>query len=270
MSYGTVDPAYAQRLATIPSEDDGPVWMVNLMDYRNRAVYPDGTDHGLSGREADDIYAPFAVLAEIGAQIVFVGEVTEQLLGPAPRWDRVAIVRYPTRRSFIEMQARPDFLDRHVHKEAGMASTIIMGGSPLPIFEVPGSTEWADVPHPPTPDDGPVVVIHVIRWADGGREVMTGYEMAAAQKAAPHGVQVAGWFDVEGTVVGDGRAWDQVRLNAFPSRRAFEAVLTDPDRLAAQHAYREPAMADTYALILRPVFDLTVLSDAVAQDTSVQ
>lgn len=37
LRYGRVDPEYATRLATTPPEDDGPVWMVNLMQYREIA-----------------------------------------------------------------------------------------------------------------------------------------------------------------------------------------------------------------------------------------
>jgi len=57
---------------------------------------------------------------------------------------------------------------------------------------------------------------------------------------------------VEGTILGDGRTWDQVRFNAFPSKAAFMAVALDPDRLKAQAEHREKAIADTYTLVLRP------------------
>ena len=128
--YGQVDRDYAMRMATCPPEEDGPVWMVNLMHYRGEAVYADGKS-GISGREADERYAPLDILSDLGAEVAFMGEVEQQILGDAPRWDQVAVVRYPTRRSFIEMQARPDFQERHVHKEAGMAQTIVAGCLPL-------------------------------------------------------------------------------------------------------------------------------------------
>ena len=35
--YGQRDAVYATRLATTPPEEDGPVWMVNLMKYREKA-----------------------------------------------------------------------------------------------------------------------------------------------------------------------------------------------------------------------------------------
>jgi hypothetical protein len=60
---------------------------------------------------------------------------------------------------------------------------------------------------------------------------------------------------VEGTILGDGRQWDQIRFNVFPSRAAFMAVVFDPERLEAQKAYRETAIADTYTLITRPSID---------------
>ena len=257
--YGQVNKDYGLQLATTPVEDDGPIWMVNLMSYRDVADYADGREATISGREADDIYAPFDVLADLGAEIVFVADVDQQLLGDDPVWDRIAIVKYPTRRSFIEMQSRPDFQEKHVHKDAGMASTIISGC--LPIDTPQGQTvDWSEVAHPPTAEDGAVVGMHVLKFdetsaAEVTPDEMVAYQNAAAKVALPHGVRINGWFGVEGTILGDGRSWDQVRFNEFPSKAAFMAVVTDPARLEAQKGHREVAIADTYTMILRPTIN---------------
>jgi hypothetical protein len=255
------------RLATTAPDEDGPVWMVNLMKYREIAEYADGGEGArgpaISGREADDLYTPLESLAGVGAEIVFGGEVDQQLLGDAPVWDRVGVVKYPTRRSFIEMQSRPDFQRQHVHKEAGMAETIVIGCQPFDQPTWPDSIvqpDWVDVPHPPTDEDGPVMVIHVLKFRDTADAAMTpedmeAYTRSAARTAGPHGGRVTGWFAAEGTILGDGRTWDQVRFNAFPSKAAFMAVVLDPARLEAQQAHREPAIADTYTMIVRPVID---------------
>jgi len=255
--YGTIDTDYARRLATTPPAEDGPVWMVNLMKYRALADYADGRGEGISGWEADDRYAPLESLAAVGAEVAFVGTVDTQLLGAEPIWDRVAVVKYPTRRSFIEMQSRPEFVDKHAHKDAGMEQTIVIGTLPLPTPTLPDDApDWQDVAHPPTSDDGPVVVLHVIRFHEGGADTHMGsYQDAAGAVAVPHGVRISGWFQAEGTIIGDGRTWDQVRFNAFPSKAAFMAVALDPDRLAAQREHREAAIADTYTMILRPRID---------------
>ena len=101
-SYGKVDHEYGLTLATTDPTDDGPVWMVNLMKYKEFADYGDGGDRGRSGRDADDEYTPTGPLKAVGAQIVYVAEVDATPLGDGTQWDRVAIVKYPTRRSFIE------------------------------------------------------------------------------------------------------------------------------------------------------------------------
>jgi hypothetical protein len=260
MRYGSVDPDYAARLA-VAGEDQGPVWMVNLMRYREQADYADGRPSELTGWQADDMYAPLDSLAAVGAEIVFLGEVETQLLGDPPPWHRVAVVRYPSGRAFIEMQRRDDFVAHHVHKDAGMEATIVMGARPFAPPAVPeGAPPPERVPHPSTDEDPAVVVVHVVAF---DRQValqesvdrLSSYTAHATDVAVRHGVHVAGWFRCDGTIIGDGRRWDQVRFNAFPSRGAFMAVVTDPDRLAAQHEFREPAMSDTYTMIVRPVID---------------
>ena len=112
------------------------------------------------------------------------------------------------------------------------------------------------MPHPPTAADPYVVVVHVIKFKDDDRrDEMATYTDHAAKIAVPHGVRLAAWTQVEGTIMGDGREWDQIRFNVFPSRAAFMAVVMDPERLAAQAAHRETAIADTYTLITRPSID---------------
>ncbi|HZJ25788.1 MAG TPA: hypothetical protein VFF40_02030 [Acidimicrobiia bacterium] len=258
--YGQVDHEYGLKLATTDPADERPVWMVNLMRYHEVAQYADGREAAISGQEADDRYSPIDVLTDIGAEPVFFAEVDSQLLGDSPKWDRVGIVKYPTRRSFIEMQRRPDFQEKHIHKEAGMAETIVMGCRPIPSpadgTDPATFPDWSEVPHPATEDDGPVTVLHVIRFHPGQAETnMVEYQNHAGDVAVPHGVRISGWFGVEGTIVGDGRQWDQVRCNAFPSKAAFMAVAHDPNRLEAQHEHRETAIADTYTMILRPTID---------------
>jgi hypothetical protein len=255
--YGQINRDYAMKMFTMAPEDDGPIWMVNLMKYREKADYADGRDSDISGKEADDRYAPLGPLKAIGAQPVFLADVETQFLNDSPKWDRVGIVKYPSRKAFLEMQQRPDFKELHHHKEAGMAETIVCGCLPMPIPDLPADApSWDEVPHPPTAEDPYVVVIHVIKFkSPESRAEMATYSDHAAKIAVPNGVRLAAWTQVEGTILGDGREWDQIRFNVFPSHAAFMAVVLDPDRLEAQKAHRETAIADTYTLITRPSID---------------
>ncbi len=257
--YGTPNVEYGMKMATMSPEDDGPVWMVNLMKYREVADYTDGRESSISGREADDLYSPIDSLTAVGAAPVFFGDVDQQLLGDEPKWDRIGVVKYPTRKSFIDMQSLPSFQESRHHKDAGMEATIVIGTQPMEFPAPPEGfkrTDWADVPHPPTDDDGPVVVLHVMRFEDAEAahktpDHMEHYQTAASKVALGHGVRINGWFAVEDTIIGDGRAWHQVRFNEFPSKAAFMAVVMDPSRLEAQQDHREVAIADTYTMIVR-------------------
>jgi hypothetical protein len=188
MDFGTIDFAYAEHLATRPPEEDGPIWMVNFMRYRERADYGEGEgegeDGGISGREADDRYAPTEVLADIGADIAYFGDTVGADDSPDPEWHRMAIVRYPTRRSFIDMQSREDFQEKRVHKDAGMDFTIIMCS--LPTGPVQGEPDGSGI----------------VRFT------------AFPAKSSPSGPVAEGAaFEVEGTVVGDDRRWGRLEIS---------------------------------------------------------
>ena len=66
--YGQIDHDYGLRLATTQPDEDGPIWMVNLMKYHDVAQYADTSSQEISGREADNLYTPREPLAAIAAQ----------------------------------------------------------------------------------------------------------------------------------------------------------------------------------------------------------
>lgn len=247
--FGTPNFDYFTRMAATPAADDGPVFMVNLMKYRAVAEYADGRSTTMTGREADGEYAPLEILREIGAEIVFLAEVEQQILGDQPKWDRVGIVKYPTRAAFLAMQQRPDFQAKHVHKEAGMEQTIVLACTPLPVPALP--------PPPATelgPGDAPFVMMHVMKYAPGGREGMMAYGASAGAAGLALGVRPKAFFAVEGTVVGDGREWDEVRLNRFPSHAIYTELRAKTEHQAGQPGRRD-ALEDTYTMMLRPTIE---------------
>ena len=181
MRFGTIDTNYAVDLATREPENDGPIFMVNFMKYKAVAAYrdPSVVDTEISGKDADDKYAPVDVLERIGAQVAFHGSVVAQ--GCAGEWDRMGIVLYPTRRSFIDMQNRPDFKTKYVHKEAGMDYTIVMGA--LPVVSPP----------------------------DTARRGFVTFHLTAEPRTVEPAADRAR-LGVEGTIVGDGRTWSELTV----------------------------------------------------------
>lgn len=226
--FGTVNTETAARWMNLTPEEDGKVWMVNLMKYKPVADYGDGTESTISGREADDIYAPTAVLADLGATVPLFGDVTAQLTDDVA-WERIGIVRYPGRASFFAMQNRDDFQKQYVHKEAGMETTIVMGCTPVSTGE-PGAV-----------GTGPVVM-RVRRFAEG-----------ATPGADPDGLVPVARFAVDGVILGDGRVWDDVCFD-----RADESVL---DGLAATDG-----VAEQVVIVVNPLIEDLIGSVRTAGD----
>lgn len=185
-AYGQINVETAGRWLHLPAEQDGHVWMLNLMKYHRVAQYAEGNAEQISGEAADDRYAPLGPLAAVGAQAAFLASVVEQPAG-SPAWDRIGIVDYPTRAAFFEMQRRDDFKAQHEHKEAGMEFTIVMGTEPVATG-------------PGTASDG-ALVLRVRRVADGGAG------------PDPDGVTPVASFTVDGVILGDERTWNDVRFD---------------------------------------------------------
>ena len=229
-NYGVINKDYGMFLATRPPEEDGPIYMVNLMKYHEVAQYEEGSggDKTVSGREADDPYNPSSVLNKIGATIVFVGDVTSNHVGDED-WDRIAIVRYPTRKSFIDMQSRKDFGEKHVHKAAGMLRTTLVCCRP--------QDESLDTRERPTPLGLRAVAMIVRQSPD--RDAVFGSLATAIN------------FSAEGTIISDGRLWDTVQ---------FVPVETDADVAAIATQLPECISGESYVMGIRASLDAITTS----------
>lgn len=101
---------------------DTPVVMLNLLRFRETALYKDGPAEW-SGREAYRRYSELALakLAEIGAEVIFIGDAKGSVIAPPEEcWDEVLLVRYPSIQVFMGMMASPDFREASKHRTAAL------------------------------------------------------------------------------------------------------------------------------------------------------
>ncbi|MGH0030751.1 MAG: DUF1330 domain-containing protein [Myxococcota bacterium] len=106
---------------------EGPVCMVNLLKFKEKAEYPDGRDADLPGRDAYYRYAmEMKKLVEgSGGRFIFGGIVLNALLGEIEEpWDEVGIVEYPSARALVEIASTPAFREIDVHRTAGLAGQL--------------------------------------------------------------------------------------------------------------------------------------------------
>ena len=101
----------------------GPISMVNLLKYKEKAIYDDGRDTDLSGEEAYGLYAAEVInlVEKYGGEFLFAGKVNRLMLGEVDEmWDSIAIAKYPNRKAMFEMTMDPEYQKIHVHRDAGL------------------------------------------------------------------------------------------------------------------------------------------------------
>ena len=114
--------------------DKGPVSMVNLLKFKDKAVYEDGRETQLSGFEAYDAYGgPMGkLIAKGGGKVTYTSAVDSLVVGEAHElWDIVVIIEYPSREKFLELISSPEARQLQVHRTAGLAGQMLLATSQI-------------------------------------------------------------------------------------------------------------------------------------------
>ena len=122
-----VHPSPEKAKAFFGGEEDGPMCMVNLLKFKDRATYADGSEPELSGRDAYLRYGAGvqACLAAVGGKARFTGFVTDLMLGDVEDlWDMVAIAEYPSRAAMLQMVQSAQYKAITKHRDAGLAGQL--------------------------------------------------------------------------------------------------------------------------------------------------
>ena len=102
---------------------DTPIYMLNLLKYKERASYEDGRETDATGTEAYKIYAGEveAHVAKVGGKMIFGGQVSRLMLGEVEDLcDSVALVMYRSRKAMLAMIQDPDYQASAIHRKAGL------------------------------------------------------------------------------------------------------------------------------------------------------
>ena len=105
----SIEPNQGVLSAMAEQNPDEPVYMLNLLKFRDTAATGFGVD-GMSGREAYQVYGgKFAKLnPRFGGEPLWMGKALRYLIGDLS-WHTVILLRYPIRAQFLYMLADPDY-----------------------------------------------------------------------------------------------------------------------------------------------------------------
>jgi len=128
---GTIIPRPDQIQALVADPDQGPVVMLNLLKFKERATGEEGT-----GADAYRRYgaAVIKMVEARGGKVLWSGRATHVMIGgDADKWDAVALVQYPSPAAFLEMGMSAEYQKIHGHREAGLESTVLIACRPVPL-----------------------------------------------------------------------------------------------------------------------------------------
>ena len=121
-----LQPSADQMSAFANDAHDGPIVMINLLKYKEKASYPADAPEAaenLTGAEAYQRYgeglASFRDDPAVGLEILYGGPVARFFIG-AGDWDQVLVVRYPSRKHFLAMVSSEPYQAAHRHRDAGL------------------------------------------------------------------------------------------------------------------------------------------------------
>lgn len=106
-----------------------PIVMLNLLKFRNKAVYGDGRATTLTGREAYQIYgsAMQKVVEANGGKFLFGGQIVSLVIGEVEdMWDLCALVEYPSAAAFAKIATSPEVSEIGVHRAAGLEGQLLI------------------------------------------------------------------------------------------------------------------------------------------------
>lgn len=132
-----LQPTTDQMRAFAKDEHDGPIVMINLLKFRDKAQYkPEDPEHGddISGAEAYDRYAEgleeLSRDPSIGLKPLYAGSAHGFLIGEGD-WDRVLVVHYPSRQHMLTMMRDARYQKVHRHREAGLLHQDLIETHPM-------------------------------------------------------------------------------------------------------------------------------------------
>jgi len=136
---GGINPDESQLVALIHAGHQGPVHMVNLLAFRERAIYPSGHELAAAGLTGAQAYARYGATAleqvnRRAGKLILYNDVYQVLIGRTRPWDLIFVIEFPETGAFVDMIRDCDYQASLVHRDAGLAEVVtLVSRSLLPI-----------------------------------------------------------------------------------------------------------------------------------------
>ena len=138
---GHIDPTKETFAAFRANDRAGPIHMLNLVRFHDKAAYPD--ERNATGAEAYAAYGhdSYPVFSRLGGRIVWRGRFELMLIGPTDeKWDECFIAEYPSVAAFVAMIRDPAYREAVKHRQAAVLDSRLIRLAPAKTGAGFGST----------------------------------------------------------------------------------------------------------------------------------
>ena len=232
MSTEKLLPDQATLAALAKHADDGPVVMLNLLEYADDG----GAAYAEYGRNT------LPMIVERGGRILYAGDpLTDTPEGG--HWDRVILVYYPSRAAFLDMLAAPQYQVGLPARSAGLKRTVLYAFRPR-------AGGAALEPVPTRGDDG-IFVLNLMRFKPGGgRASYQKYGEVVLPMITARGGAPALMLDAELPLVAD-ETWEDLYLVRYPRLSDLQDMVAT-EQWQTANVDRQAGVDLTWAFPTRP------------------
>ncbi len=107
---GIVNPTGEQMKAFAELQDEGPIFMINLLKFK-----PDGGEESYRTYQRKFV----EIMMPKGVELIYQGRAVMSVIGEED-WDEAIVVKYPSKDAFIEMSMNPEYQEIAKHRTAGI------------------------------------------------------------------------------------------------------------------------------------------------------
>lgn len=127
--------AYA-AMQNLPA--DQPLHMLNMIRFKDKASYEEGSAFAAKGWTGEQAYAEYSrhsgpIANRTGGKAAYFGIPQLTLIGPEhEKWDVIFIVSYPNLASFLALVGDPEYKKHAFHRSAAVADSRLVRMAPAP------------------------------------------------------------------------------------------------------------------------------------------
>jgi len=136
-TYINSDPKAYAAMQKLPTDE--PLHMLNMIRFKDKADYKEGSEFAAKGWTGAQAYAEYnrrssPIANRTGGKPLYFGMPQLTLIGAEhEKWDVIFIISYPNLASFLALVSDPEYKKHAFHRSAAVADSRLVRMAPAPV-----------------------------------------------------------------------------------------------------------------------------------------